>query len=361
MPLFNYIFLKNTIASWLFAVIISILVSFLLGWIKEILLDKLSKDGETRSGGARQFVVSLLNRTGKLFIIAVALYAGSLTLFLSANIHTFLKTCLIVIVLFQLAFWSSSLIDYLINRRLEAENEEPAAQATSLNALRLVAKIALWTIIILLILENLTGIEVNSLIASLGVTGVAVALAVQNILSDLFASLSIALDKPFVIGDSIIVGEFSGTVERIGLKSTRIRSLNGEEVVFSNSDLLNSRIRNLRTMKRRRVSFIISISHETPDEKLEKIPQIVQEVFQTLEHVSLDRVHLKDIGSSSLDYEIVFFVDTADFYLYMDLRQSINLKLLRQLKQEGINLARPVQVLSESSQSGISNPIESKP
>ena len=167
----------------------------------------------------------------------------------------------------------------------------------------------------------------------------------QNILGDLFASLSIALDKPFVIGDSIRVGEFIGTVEHVGLKSTRVRSLSGEQVIFSNSDLLNSRIQNLKSMERRRVIFTIGVTYDTPLHKLEKIPLIVREILESLQDITVDRVHFNLIGDFSLNYEIAYYVETPDYYRYMDLQQEINLKLIRKFADEGIEFAYPTQTI----------------
>jgi small-conductance mechanosensitive channel len=345
MDFINNRFLGNSVSTWILAVVVGLLVVIVTNWLKDVIRARLTSDEKPAMNSTKIFIGSLLQRTGKLFILALGLYISSLILILPERIHIFLRTSMIVVALLQIAFWGGSLIDYLVNRRLQGEADEKAAEATSLNALKLVAKIALWTLVILLVLENLTGVEINALIASLGVTGVAVALAVQNILGDLFASLSIALDKPFVIGDSIMVDEFSGTVEHIGLKSTRVRSINGEQVVFSNSDLLNSRLQNFKSMKRRRVAFIAAVQYETPLEKLERIPYIVQEIVQPLQDITLDRVHLKDVGGGSLNYEIVYYVETPDVYRYMDLQQSINLELLRRFAQEGIEFAYPTQAV----------------
>lgn len=345
MDFLNLNFLNNLISTWIIAIVVVIFVVIGVSWLKGFLLKRLSKSERTSSGDSGKFISSLFERTGRLFILALALYAGSLILSLPENIHTFLRTGMIVVALLQVAFWGGSLIDYLVNRRLEGELEDQAAQATSLNALKLVAKIALWTLVILLILENLTGVEINALIASLGVTGVAVALAVQNILGDLFASLSITLDKPFVIGDSVRVGEFIGTVEHIGLKSTRVRSISGEQVIFSNSDLLSSRIQNLKSMERRRVTFTIGVTYETPLEKLRIIPLIVREIIDNLQDITLDRVHFNLLGDFSLNFEIVYYVETPDFYRYMDLQQAINLELVRRFAEEEIEFAYPTQTV----------------
>ncbi len=345
MDFLNSEFLNNPISTWIIAAVVIVVVFMVVSWLKDILRNRLSKAGEAAASETKRFLSSLLERTGRVFILVLAFYAGSLILNLPERIHDFLRTGMIVVALLQIAYWGGSIIDYLVNKRLEAEGEEQAAQATSLSALKLVAKIALWTIVILLILENLTGVEINALIASLGVTGVAVALAVQNILGDLFASLSIALDKPFIIGDSVRVGEFLGTVEHIGLKSTRVRSISGEQVIFSNSDLLSSRIQNLKSMERRRATFTIGVTYETPLEKLERIPPIVRDIVKNLEDATLDRVHFNLMGDFSLNFEIAYYVETPDFYRYMDIQHAINMELIRRFSLEGIEFAYPTQTV----------------
>jgi small-conductance mechanosensitive channel len=193
--------------------------------------------------------------------------------------------------------------------------------------------------------DNIPGVEVDALIASLGIGSVAVALAVQNILGDLFASLSIALDQPFVVGDFVTVDEYGGTVEHIGLKSTRVRSLTGDQLVFSNSDLLGSRIRNYGRMEERRVSFALGVACDTPYEKLKEIPTIIQEIVESQSHMRFDRAHFKEYGEFSLNFEIVFHVLTPDYSTYMDARQAINLEIYRRFAEEGIELPYPTQTI----------------
>lgn len=345
MPFLEKQFLNNSMTTWIISVVVLIVVAILLRWLKKIIQNRLSSSNRTDNGSTGKFFAALLQRTGSLFILALAVYAGSLTLTLPVQIHTFLRTGMIVITLLQVAFWGTSLIDFLINRRLEVDESDQAAQATSLNALKLVAKIVMWTLVVLLILENLTGIKIDALIASLGITGVAVALAVQNILGDLFASLSIAIDKPFVIGDLINIDTFTGTVEHIGLKSTRVRSINGEEVIFSNSDMLNSRIRNFKNLERRRVVFPVGVIYQTSHEKLEKIPSIIKEIIDDLEGVTLDRAHLAGFGDFSINFEVAYFIESPDYIRYMDLQQAINLELYRRFSQENIEFAYPTQTV----------------
>jgi small-conductance mechanosensitive channel len=199
-------------------------------------------------------------------------------------------------------------------------------------------------IVFLLILDNL-GVNITGLVAGLGIGGIAVALAVQNILGDLFASLSIVLDKPFMIGDYVVVDTLSGTVEHIGLKTTRIRSLSGEQLIFSNNDLLKSRIRNYKRMEERRIVFGFGVIYQTPVEKLIRIKKQVAEIIEKQEHARLDRVHFKEYGDSSLNFEVVYFVDDPAYALYMDIQENINLELFRRFTEEGIEFAYPTRTL----------------
>jgi len=172
-----------------------------------------------------------------------------------------------------------------------------------------------------------------------------VALAVQNILSDLLASLSIVLDKPFMVGDYVVVDTLSGTVQHIGLKTTRIRSLSGEQLIFSNNDLLKSRIRNYKRMDERRIVFGFGVIYQTPVEKLMLIKNQVAEIIEKQEHARLDRVHFKEYGDSSLNFEVVYFVDSPEYVLYMDIQENINLAIFRRFAEEGIEFAYPTRTI----------------
>jgi len=213
-----------------------------------------------------------------------------------------------------------------------------------LGLLNFAVRAVLWTGVLLLALDNL-GVHVTTLITGIGIGGVAIALAIQNILGDLFASLSIILDKPFMIGDFIIVDDFLGTVEHIGLKTTRLRSLSGEQLVFANSDLLKSRIRNYKRMAERRIVFSIGVVYQTAPEKLAGITGFIRDIIEGQPQARFDRAHFKGFGSSSLDFEIVYWVTSPDYNLYMDIQQAINLALFRRLQSEGIEFAYPTQTL----------------
>ena len=202
----------------------------------------------------------------------------------------------------------------------------------------------LWILLFLVALDNF-GADVTTLIAGLGVGGIAIALAVQNILGDLFASFSIVLDKPFIIGDFIIVGDHLGTVEYIGLKTTRLRSLSGEQLIFSNTDLLGSRIRNYKRMYERRVVFSVAVVYQTPEEKLAAIPEMIREIVEAQAQIRFDRAHFKDFGAYALNFEVVYWILSPDYNLYMDIQQTINLAIFRQFNETGIAFAYPSQTL----------------
>jgi small-conductance mechanosensitive channel len=194
------------------------------------------------------------------------------------------------------------------------------------------------------VLENLN-FDVSALVASLGVGGIAVALAAQNILGDLFASLSILFDKPFVVGDFIIVDDLPGTVEKVGLKTTRVRSLFGEQLVFSNNDLLSSRIKNYKRMEERRVVFPLGVTYQTGAEQLELIPGIIKKTIEKQEKVRFDRSHFKGYGDFALLFETVYWVTEPDYNLYMDIQQKINLELFHLFEEQGIEFAYPTQTI----------------
>jgi small-conductance mechanosensitive channel len=199
-------------------------------------------------------------------------------------------------------------------------------------------------VVLLVALDNL-GIDVTALVAGLGIGGVAVALSVQNILGDLFASLSIILDKPFVIGDFLIIDDYMGSVEYVGLKTTRVRSLSGEQLIFSNSDLLKSRIRNYGRMFERRVVFSIGVTYDTPREKLRRIPGIIQKAIEAEDKTRFDRSHFMKYGDYSLQFETVYYVLSADYNSYMDIQQAIYFAIHEAFEQEQIEFAYPTQTL----------------
>ncbi|MFN7036885.1 MAG: mechanosensitive ion channel family protein [Bellilinea sp.] len=263
---------------------------------------------------------------------------------LSEPLQSIRSIITVTVVLLQVGFWILGLIDFWVEQK-SVRDDVGGEQKTTLSVVGVILKIGVWIFVILIILDNLPGVEITTLIAGLGIGGIAVGLAVQNILSDLFSSVSIALDKPFVIGDTIKSGDFIGTVEKIGLKSTRLRSLSGEQLIFSNSDLLSSRIQNFRRMDRRRALFTLGVTYETSLENLERIPKILEEIISSKPEVTFDRAHFKEYGNFSLNFEIVYFVETSDFRYFMDVQQAINYEIYRKFHEFGIQFAYPTQVV----------------
>jgi small-conductance mechanosensitive channel len=278
-------------------------------------------------------------------MLIFALYTGLQVLELPKRLLPWIFSIAMAALILQLTLWVVALVDYFLARTQARDMEENAARVTTLRAVSFVVKLVLAAIATLLILDNIPGVQITALVASLGITGIAVALAVQNILSDLFASLSIVLDKPFVIGDFIIVDTYLGTVEHIGLKTTRLRSLSGEQLVFSNNDLLKSRVRNYKHMAERRVVFSIGVTYQTPAEKLKQIPPMIREIIESMETVRFDRAHFQGYGDFALKFEVVYYVLDPDYARYMDIQQAINLAIYESFENEGIEFAYPTQTL----------------
>ena len=244
----------------------------------------------------------------------------------------------------QLGLWAGRFIDQLITQSRESAMRTDPETATGLAAMSFLARLLLWSLLLLLLLDNL-GFNVSTLLAGLGVGGIAVGLALQNILGDLFSSLSIVLDKPFQIGHFIVIDGFSGTVENIGLKTTRIRSISGEQLVFSNTDLTKARLRNYRHMQERRIVFAFGIEYSTPPEVVARVPERVREIIQAQAQARFDRAHFKDFGESALNFEVVYWMTTADYTAYMDTQQAINLELMRALQEFGTGFAFPTRTV----------------
>jgi small-conductance mechanosensitive channel len=212
------------------------------------------------------------------------------------------------------------------------------------NAFGFVARLIFFSVVFLVALGTV-GFDVSGLVTTLGIGGIAVALAVKDILSDLFGSLTIALDKPFVLGDFITTGEYAGTVEKIGLKTTRLRSNTGEQLVFSNADLLNSRLRNYKLMEERRALMNLGVTYDTTPDQLEALPSLLKDIVDAHELARFDRAHFADFGASSMDIQLVFWVTSPAYQDFMDTRQAINLEIARRFAAEGIEFAYPTQTL----------------
>jgi small-conductance mechanosensitive channel len=334
----------NTAMSWLIALVVTgfvyVAVSVLTRWIAR----RLAAVGTRTATPIDDMMAELLSHTSRLFFAAVAVWAGSQVLVLTPAASRARTGLLVTVLVLQSTMWGHRAISLWLKRKQDERGADDPGAVTTLQCLSYVLRIAIWSGGLLLALDNL-GVDVTALVAGLGVGGVAVALAVQSILGDLFASLSIALDKPFVIGDFVVVGDLMGTIERVGLKTTRIRSLSGEQLVLSNSDLLGSRIRNFKHMEERRVSFTIGVTYQTPVDALESIPSMIRQIIEEREHTRFDRAHFKAFGDSAFLFEFVYYVLSADYAVYMNIQQAINLGICRYFADQGIEFAYPTQTV----------------
>ncbi len=342
MPELTDTFFGNEIQAWLIAAAVTIGTMIVLRLIEQVLIGRIEALARRTQTSIDDAVIGALRKTKLIYLFIVSVFVGSVWLSLPDDVRSIFARVTIVATILQAGIWLSTALQiWLENYR---KDEADGANRMTMNALSLLGRIALWATVLLLILDNL-GIDVTALVAGLGIGGIAIALAVQNVLSDLFASLSIVLDKPFVLGDFIVVGDMAGSVEHIGIKTTRIRSISGEQLVFSNADLLNSRIRNFGRMTERRVVFSIGVTYQTSAEKLEQIPKLIQTAIDSQSRARFDRSHFASYGDSALNFETVYYVESSDYATHMDILQSVNLAIYRSFATEGLEFAYPTQTL----------------
>jgi small-conductance mechanosensitive channel len=348
----------NTIREWIYALSASGL-TFIFLWVsKTFLVRQIRKLTAKTDARWDDLAAELINRIQFFFLITVALYAGSRLLTLPGAITDFINKSVAIVLLIQIGIMISGIVRFWLEWYRKQKIEDRADAVTTVTSLGFIVRIFLWLIILLIALDNL-GVNVSALIAGLGVGGIAVALAVQNILGDLFASFSIVLDKPFVIGDFIIVDNFLGTIEHIGLKTTRVRSLSGEQLIFSNTDLLKTRIRNYKRMYERRIVFSIGVVYQTPYEKLTLIPKIIEDIICKRKQTRFDRAHFKEYGAYALNFEIVYWIENPDYNIYMDIQQAINLEIFQRFEKEGIEFAYPSQSIYINNDAAIQTALNS--
>lgn len=344
-PLVQREFYGNALPEWSLAALAFVAALFALRLAAAVARKRAETLAQRRNSDLARAVVGLASATKWWFMLIVSFYLGSLLLdFPREKTMRFIESVVVTAALLQAAVWSDVLITLFLERYMQRRLATDAASVTMMSALGFLGRMAAWTLTILLIVENL-GVEVSALVAGLGVGGVAVALAAQNVLGDLFASLSIVLDKPFILGDFIAVGDFLGSVEHIGLKTTRLRSLSGEQLVFSNNDLLQGRIRNYKRMYERRVQFSLGVDYDTPHDKLAAIGGMIREAVVAQRSTRFDRAHFQSFGDSALMFEAVYYVLSPDYNLYMDIQQAINLALVRRFADEGVRFALPARRL----------------
>lgn len=299
----------------------------------------------------------LLRRTGLLFVVFLAAWLVPQFVDFPARYETRIDRAFqyvaILALFLQVGIWSNALITYWSQSYIERHNRDRAS-ATTIQAISILIKVVLWVLLGVLTLEEGFHQNVTALVAGLGVGGIAIAFALQNILSDLFAAMSIVTDKPFVIGDAIQVDAFSGKVEHIGLKSTRVRSDTGEQIVFGNSDLLKGRIRNFGRMDERRALLTTRVAGSTPPDRLAQIPKIMREVVEGIPNTRFVRSAMTAVGDSTIDFETVYFLTDPSYQIYVDAQQAVMLELMRRLHADGIRLGVQLEAAVKEKTGGLS-------
>ncbi|MFL2816729.1 MAG: mechanosensitive ion channel family protein [Alphaproteobacteria bacterium] len=323
-------------------ILVSILLYLFFAWMKNRIVARIKG-----KGNLFQIVNIILSRFHNIGVFLLLFLFTSQIIFHNYSIVTTIQILLSLIFFIQAAYIIDGVATYLITNSNKFETNKKKSQVkNAVSLIKFIARSIIWSIALLLCVENI-GIDITALVAGLGIGGIAIALAAQNILSDLFASLAIVLDKPFEIDDYIVVGDISGTVEQIGIKTTRIRALSGEELVCSNADLLGSRVRNYKRMKERRAIFELGVVYQTPHNLLTKIPEIIEKIIENAEFARFDRANFKSFGDSSLLFEIVFYVSAPgnDYNEYMKVQQGINYEIFKKFEELKIDFAYPTQTL----------------
>ena len=336
--------LGNSYQSWLVAGGVAVAAVVVLRALQAVVRRRLAKVAKNTTTRWDDYFVDMISGTKLLFWILFGVFIGAQFLDLPPRVHTVIQGGFVIALIIQGGLWAAVLIRYFLADYRKQKLDENPAEVTTLGIISFAAQAILWSVVLLLVLDNL-GIDVTALVAGLGIGGVAVALALQNVLGDLFASLSIVLDKPFVVGDFLKVDDFLGSVERIGLKTTRVRSLSGEQLIFSNTDLLKSRLRNFGRMYERRVVFSLGVIYQTPRNKLQRIPDIIREAVEGEADTRFDRSHFSKYGDFSLNFETVYYVLKPDYNRFMDIQQSVFYKIHEAFENEGIEFAYPTQTL----------------
>jgi len=332
--------------EWLYAALISSLLylAFYQGW--KFTVNKLSNIAQRTATRLDDITIEVLQSTQQLTLLLLATLIGLHVLELPDKWATRLDHILFITIGIQMAIWLNKGVGIWAREHLTAiDGPAPAANPVITTVLSWILRVFIWSVALLTVLDNV-GVNITAFVASLGVGGVAVALAVQNILSDLFASLAIGLDKPFEVGDFVVFGDVAGAIERVGLKTTRIRSISGEQIICSNTELLKNTLHNYKRMEERRVVFNFGINYATPPDTIALIPGIVRKAIESFDKTRFDRAHFKEFGTSALNFETVYFITTTDFNLYMDVQQNINLYLMREFQSHGVAFAFPTMTLN---------------
>lgn len=341
-------FLNNTIREWGISLSI-IVVSLLAARIcQTIVLKRIQQLTQKTNSTLDDFIVGVLRKSVMPFIYILIFYFGLQYLALPSRLDQIIQTAILAVTVYFIIRIISAVISYSFHQFINTNKKDETGRK-QVRGILLIIKIILWIIGLIFLIDNL-GYDITTIVTGLGIGGIAIALAAQAILGDLFSYLVIFFDKPFETGDFIVIGNQSGIVEYIGIKTTRLRTLNGEQLIVANTDMTNSRVQNFKRMERRRVLFSIGVIYETSAAKLKQIPALVKEIIKETEGVEFDRTHFSGFGDFSLNFEIVYYILSSDYMQYMESRQTVCLALFERFEKEKIEFAYPTQKVLVSPQ-----------
>jgi small-conductance mechanosensitive channel len=344
-PVLDRLYFGNSVQQWVVALTAGAVALLVLLVARAVISQRWGVVAARTVNWGDDLAVALIRRTGTPFLVALAVIIASRFLLLSPRVSATVHLAAFIFLLIQGGRWGNTAIDFWVVRYMEERRTAgEAGSAWTIRALGYLGRVVLWAVIFITALGTFD-VNISALVTGLGVGGIALALAVQNILGDLLAALAIVFDKPFVVGDFVVVDTMAGTVEHIGLKTTRIRSLSGEQIIFSNADLLKSRIRNFKRMAERRSLFTVDVTYDTSPELVAEIPAMIREIVEAQPEVRFDRSHFTTFADSSLRFETVYFVLAPEYVKFADTQQRVNLEILRRFNERGIEFAFPTRTV----------------
>jgi small-conductance mechanosensitive channel len=333
--------LENPLHDWFVAGCVAVAVWSALWSIRKVVGRRYKRFSTAENPAPLRLLAFLVGNTRQFLFLALTVYAAEEFLALPEKIHHVVSNIVLILILLQVGLWAAGGLRFYLELKERARH--PDREFTgSLDVVNFVAQLLIWTILTLLALSNI-GVNITALLAGLGVGGVAVALALQNILGDLFASLSIAIEKPFVPGDRLVLDTYAGRVEHIGIKTTRLRSDSGEQIILSNADILKSRVRNFGRAVEQRALVNLLVALDLAGEKLKAIPAILESVVREHETARFERCHLKNIGAGGFEFELSFFVRNPAANPLADLQQAINFRIIDEFRAREIEFVYPTQ------------------
>jgi small-conductance mechanosensitive channel len=337
-----------SVMRWLVAVATLAGVFAALAGLRQLLIRHVGKLAARSTTHIDDLAVELIQRTRLYFLLLLAVYAATRVVGIPSEASRVLKGIAIVLVLLQVGRWGNGLIAFFVQRYARLRAAQDSGARATIQAIGYGGQFVLWTVLLITALQNF-GIDVTALVTGLGIGGIAIALAVQNILGDLFAALAIVLDKPFVVGDAIQVDNISGHIEHVGLKTTRIRALGGEQIIISNADLLKSRLRNYKRMEQRRAVFTMDLAFDTPPEKVAVLPSLVRKTIEAQPLAKFERCHWLTTEPTGIRLETVYFVLDPDYDKFADIQHAINLELLRRMRTDRIEFGYVTRTMNLTS------------